>query len=106
MNNNINTPLTFSGTALQIAIGQIGQSEQPLGSNSGPMINEYLRAAGLNPGYAWCQAFMYWCYQKAAVELGITNPTIRTAGVKDCWSRTPAKLKILTAHILATPELA
>ena len=55
MNNN-----DLADLALQIAQGQLGQSEQPMGSNRGPMVNEYLKAVGLNPGYAWCQAFVYW----------------------------------------------
>jgi len=73
--------------ALELAIEQVGQCEQPKGSNSGPMVDEYLRAAGLGPGYAWCQAFVYWCYTKACAELQIPNPMVKTAGVRDCWNR-------------------
>jgi CHAP domain len=73
--------------ALQAAQSQIGQSEQPIGSNSGHMVNEYLKAAGLPPGYPWCQAFVYWCYGSAAQKAGRTNPMIHTASVHDCWDR-------------------
>ncbi len=98
---------TLACTALEIAKGQLGQSEKPAGSNSGPMVNEYLRAAGLKPGYPWCQAFVYWCYEEAAKWLGIQNPLLRTAGVHDCWNRTSAGkhiVKIPKANALLHPE--
>jgi hypothetical protein len=82
MNNN-----DLAALALQIAQGQLGQSERPIGSNRGPMVNEYLKAVGLNPGYAWCQAFVYWCYNEAARKLNRENPLIHTAGVHDCWNK-------------------
>lgn len=73
--------------ALRYAIQQIGQQEQPRGSNKGPMVNEYLAAVGLQPGYAWCQAFVYWCYENASKDNGSENPVVRTAGVYDCWNK-------------------
>lgn len=77
--------------ALQIAQGQVGQAEIPKGSNSGPMVDEYLRSVGLKPGYAWCQAFVYWCYEQAAGQLDLPNPVFKTAGVQDCWNRTTGR---------------
>lgn len=95
INNN-----TIQKLALQIAQGQVGQAEEPKGSNSGTMVNQYLKATGLQPGYAWCQAFVYWCYNEAAKQLARSNPLIKTASVIDCWNRTDAKRKITkeTAH--------
>lgn len=86
--------VSLAGLALQIAQGQLGQSEQPKGSNSGPMIDAYLKAVGLHPGYAWCQAFMYWCYEQAALQLKQHNPVVKTAGAIDCWNRTAVQFKI------------
>jgi len=91
--------------ALQFAISQIGQQEQPIGSNSGPMVDEYLKCAGLNPGYAWCQSFVLWCYWKAAQQLAGANPVVHTAGVLDCWNRTAVQFKITQAEALKHPEL-
>ena len=96
---------TLAELALQTAQGQIGQSEKPAGSNSGPMVNEYLHAAGLKPGYPWCQAFVYWCYDVAAKKLSVPNTAVKTAGVHDCWNRTSAAQKIAKSDALQHPEL-
>lgn len=76
--------------ALQQARAQLGQAELPKGSNSGPMVDQYLASVGLNPGYAWCAAFVFWCHREAAMVAGITNPVPRTAGVLDLWNRSTA----------------
>lgn len=57
---------------------QVGQKEQPAGSNRGPMVDKYQEADGLtnpNYGYAWCASFINWCYKRAGrslKELGIS----------------------------------
>jgi len=107
-NNNVPNNETLATVALQTAQGQLGQSEKPMGSNTGPMVNEYLHAVGLNPGYAWCQAFVYWCYQVASKKLNIVNPVVRTGGVHDCWNRstTGATLtKLPIADVLQHPGI-
>lgn len=83
---------------VEYAKTQIGVLENPLGSNRGPEVDKYQIAAGLTlnastskPGYAWCVAFTYYCYQQAAAKLGIGNPHIKTAGVLDHWSRAKGK---------------
>jgi len=71
-------------------------------------VNEYLKVVGLNPGYAWCQAFVYWCYNEAANKAGVSNPMVKTAGVYDCWNRTANSYgtsKLLKALIVKQPEL-
>jgi hypothetical protein len=76
---------------LKIANTQIGVVENPPHSNRGKEIDSYLKAVGLNPSagnYPWCAAFVYWCFDKASKELGITNPITKTAGVIDHWNRT------------------
>lgn len=106
MSDTINNPgRNISSLALSIAQSQTGQCEAPKGSNSGPMVNKYLLSAGLAPGYAWCQAFVYWCYASAAAQLAIRCPAIRTAGVQECWNKTPALQKITKADALNNPHL-
>lgn len=76
--------------ALQVAAAQIGVCEEPPGSNRGPMVDEYLRAVGLNPEgqhYSWCAAFVYWCFNQAAHSTGVVNPLVKTAGCIDHWNR-------------------
>jgi CHAP domain-containing protein/putative peptidoglycan binding protein len=73
---------------LEVAASQIGVMEQPPGSNRGPQVDKYLRAVGLNPAagsFAWCVAFVYWCFDQAAQTLQEPNPMIKTAGVLDHW---------------------
>lgn len=61
---------TYREAALKVAVSQLGVTEDPAGSNSGPRVNEYLRSTGLGPGYPWCMAFVHWCFKKAGVDLG------------------------------------
>jgi hypothetical protein len=78
---------------LQIAANEIGTVEAPPGSNRGPKVDVYLRTVGLDPAsgsFAWCAAFVYWCFSEAARRLAIPNPVIRTAGVLDHWNKAGA----------------
>jgi peptidoglycan hydrolase-like protein with peptidoglycan-binding domain len=87
-------PHTLLAKALEVAISQIGVREKPLGSNRGPQVDKYLKSVGLNPAsghFAWCAAFVYWCYDQAATALGRANPVIKTAGVLDHWARAAQK---------------
>jgi hypothetical protein len=75
---------------LKVADGEVGVVEQPPGSNRGPRVDEYLRAAGLDPAagsFPWCAAFVFWCAQQAAGAMGRSNPVVRTAGVLTHWQR-------------------
>ncbi len=99
---------TLAFAALQAAAAQLGQCEHPKGSNRGPMVNEYLQSVGLSPGYAWCQAFVYWCYKMAAEKTGVVNPVVKTGSVHNCWNDTTSNttvIKLLKAEIAKRPEL-
>jgi len=100
----------LAAEAVAFAITQIGVMEQPLGSNRGPEVDEYVRAAGLSPsgGFAWCVAFTHFCYLSAAKKLGVPNPHIRTAGVLDHWNKagkSALATRITTARAVADPGL-
>ncbi len=82
------TSKTLAQRALEIAITQNGVEEVPRGSNGGKDVCVYLRSVGLGAGYAWCMAFVYWCTNKAAMEMGKTNPLVKTAGVMLQWNAT------------------
>ncbi len=73
--------MSIKAAALKIATSQLGVQEVPRGSNDGPEVSQYLRAVGLEPGYAWCMAFVYWAVGKAAAQAGVQNPLIKTGGV-------------------------
>ena len=72
---------TLAQKALDIALTHEGISEEPKGSNSGPVVNQYLKSVGLGKGYPWCMAFVYWCVNEAAKMLEIKNPLQKTGGV-------------------------
>jgi len=105
VNNSGDNPQSLTMAALLLAQQQIGQQEMPKGSNSGPMVDKYLLSVGLKPGYAWCQAFVYWCFANASARLSLRCPVIRTAGVQDCWNKTSVMQKIARADALKNPSL-
>ena len=105
--NNNAAPSLLLSTAIIYAISQINVVEVPLGSNRGPEVDEYLKITGLNPigqHYAWCAAFVYWCYNKAAGDLGVKNPLVKTAGVLDHWNRAKCT-KITRTQAINDPSL-
>jgi hypothetical protein len=79
--------------AISIAASQIGTMEDPRGTNRGPQVDMYVRAVGLDPAghFPWCAAFVYFCFDQAAITLGRQNPLIKTAGVIDHWNRAGIK---------------
>ncbi|HWM92094.1 MAG TPA: peptidoglycan-binding protein [Thermoanaerobaculia bacterium] len=79
------------GAVLEFATTQIGVMETS--PNRGPEVDEYVKSVGLNPAgqFAWCVAFVYFCFDKAARKLGRTNPMVKTAGVLDHWNRAETK---------------
>lgn len=90
--------------ALKVAASQVGIMENPEGSNSGPEVNAYLKSVGLDPGYYWCAAYVYWCFQKASDKLGKPNPVFKTAGCINHWNKTKGK-KIAAADAVENPGL-
>jgi hypothetical protein len=99
----------FLSTVLQIASGEEAKHvrEIPKNSNSGPRVEEYLQSAGASPGNAWCCAFVYWCFDEAAIKLARSNPMIKTAGCLDHWNRAPSHgaRRILQRQAVGNPEL-
>jgi len=93
------------------ATTQIGVLEQPLGSNSGPQVDEYLKSVGITHHSVknfWCVAFTYFCYKQASANLGITNPHVKTAGVLDHWNKAnnqPRASRITKSAAIANPGL-
>lgn len=65
--------------ATAIAEMEIGNGEEG-GNNRGPHVRRY--RAGKGGRGAWCAAFVQWCFEAAATELGYTLPWERTHGAK------------------------
>jgi len=57
--------------ALAFAQAEVGQAEQPPGSNDSPRITQYRQATAGNPGPgAWCAYFVSWASRQAGAPLG------------------------------------
>ena len=92
-----------------LAQKEIGVMEEPPGSNRGTRVDQYLRSVGLNPGsgsFAWCAAFLYFCFDEVSREQGRTNPVVKTAGVLDHWNRAAqaGARRIKAADAVAEPD--
>ena len=61
--------MTIRENALRHAIGELGVKEDPLGSNWGPRVRQYLAAAGLGYPAPWCMSFICFCYKQAGHPL-------------------------------------
>lgn len=84
--------MTLSEKALEVAITQIDQHEEPLGSNWGEPVQTYLKSVGITFPASWCMAFVYWCFEQ--VKEG-KNPLVKTGGVLNAWNKADAKYKII-----------
>jgi hypothetical protein len=68
-----------------VAESQLGQSEQPPGSNESPAIAQYRSATeGAIPGAPWCAYFASWVARQAGEPLGQQGQGL--GDVSDIWS--------------------
>jgi hypothetical protein len=68
-----------------IAESQLGQTEQPPGSNESPAIAQYRTAtAGAIPGEPWCAYFASWVARQAGEPIGEAGQG--AGAVSDVWS--------------------
>lgn len=78
--------------------------------NRGPRVDTYLRAVGLDPdagSFAWCAAFVYFCFAEASRQGGRKNPLVKTSLVLDHWNRAEQRgaRRIKAAEALEQPDL-
>ncbi len=70
---------------VQLAESQVGQTEQPPGSNESPAIAQYRTAtAGAIPGAPWCAYFASWVARQAGEPLGSQGQGL--GAVSEIWS--------------------
>jgi hypothetical protein len=68
-----------------IAESQLGQTEQPPGSNESPAITQYRSAtAGAIPGAPWCAYFASWVARQAGEPIGEGGQG--AGAVSEVWS--------------------
>ncbi len=97
-------PTALLARVVLVAATQVGKREQG-GTNRGPEVDAYVRAAGLDPagGHPWCQAFVYWCFAEAARAEGVQNPCVKTARVMEHWARSPVATRVAASTALDHP---
>ena len=70
------------------AESQLGQTEQPPGSNESPAIAMYRTAtAGASPGAPWCAYFASWAARQAGEPLGTNGEGIGSVGQIWSWAQ-------------------
>jgi CHAP domain len=70
------------------AESQIGQTEQPPGSNESPAIAEYRGAtAGAAPGEPWCAYFASWAARQAGEPLGPQGEGLGSVSAIWSWAQ-------------------
>jgi len=89
---------------LKVARKEIGVIEVPPASNRGPRVEEYLKSVNLGPGYAWCAAFVYWCFKQASLSINCVNPLIKTGSCMNHWAKTTGE-KITMQEAVKNPLL-
>lgn len=87
--------------ALEVAIGQIGTTESPRGSN----MNPYGKWYGFN-GVPWCAIFESWCfahsgrpsYRYAACVNIVSDARAGRNGLREVWSPMPGDVCVFNIH--------
>lgn len=99
-------PSELALAALAVAESKVGVHEVPRNSNKGKEVEMFLKSVGLGKGYAWCAAFVYWCFGQAAGNFKIENPLPKTGGVLDHNNKAKAagvKRLLDTEKVLVQP---
>ncbi len=80
------------GEIVAIAESQIGQAEQPPGSNESPAIAQYRSAtAGAAPGEPWCAYFASWAAQQAGEPIGAQGQGLGSVSAIWSWAQSAGR---------------
>jgi hypothetical protein len=82
-------PATAAGssTAVQAAAGEVGQAEQPPGSNDSPRIAEYRTAVAGSGVGPWCAQFVSWATKQAGTPLGEAGQGFQSVEAVAAWGQ-------------------
>jgi cell wall-associated NlpC family hydrolase len=84
---------TAGSRALAAAQTQIGQAEQPPGSNDGPAISMYRTAVeGASPGAPWCAYFVSWAAAQAGAPIGDRGQGLGSVAAIADWAGRTGRL--------------
>jgi CHAP domain-containing protein len=68
------------------AEGEVGQAEQPPGSNDSPRIAQYRSATAGSGVGPWCAYFVSWCARQAGEPLGDGGQGFGSVDALDAWA--------------------
>ena len=71
--------ISFDEALTRKAMSQLGKGETA-GNNQGPDVVEYRQ--GKSGRGSWCAAFVSWCIEETARDLGIDSPVARSHGAR------------------------
>lgn len=60
-------PTASTPSITEVYMSQVGIGEAT-GHNDGKDVEKYLKSVGLGKGYAWCAAYVKWCYDQAKIK--------------------------------------
>jgi hypothetical protein len=82
----------YGARIVAAAESQIGQSEQPPGSNESPAIAEYRSAtAGAIPGAPWCAYFASWAARQAGEPIGANGAGLGGVSEISSWAQSTGR---------------
>jgi hypothetical protein len=82
----------YAERIVAIAESQLGQAEQPPGSNESPAIAQYRSAtAGAAPGAPWCAYFASWVANQAGEPLGAAGQGAGSAAQVWSWAQSAGR---------------
>jgi hypothetical protein len=85
------------------AAGEIGQTEQPPGSNNSPRIAQYRTATEGNPGPGpWCAYFVSWAARQAGAPVGDHGQGFGSVDALYAWAQSAGRA--YTASSGRTPQ--
>jgi len=73
--------------ALAAAQAEVGQAEQPPGSNDSPRIAQYRQATGGSGVGPWCAYFTSWAAREAGVPVGEQGQGFGAVAAVDGWAK-------------------
>ena len=87
--SSVNSP---GGRIVAAADTQLGQSEQPPGSNESPAIAAYREATvGAEPGAPWCAYFASWAARQAGEPVGPAGEGLGSVGAIWSWAQSSGR---------------
>ncbi len=98
------TPGASSSPIVAAAEGQIGQAEQPPGSNEGPAIAQYRTAtAGAAPGEPWCAYFASWAARQAGEPIGAGGEGLGSVSAIWSWAQNAGRAEANGPGVVPKP---